>query len=247
MTYTMLLRYPPFGIEHAQLVNGDINMPVTTRTTTEAISISGVVIPDSKLAREATELVRDTECPLLFNHSTRVYYFASLAGKKRGLTLDAELLYIAAMFHDMGLTPMFSSASDRFEVDGANAARAFLRQHSISEQEMDTVWTAIALHTTPGIPQYMHPVVALLTNGVEMDVLGIAYSEFSDADLQAIVAAYPRTERFKEDIIQAFYDGIKRKPQTTFGNVKADVLSDKDPRVKPMNFCSVIRGSQWKG
>ena len=109
------------------------------------------------------------------------------------------------------------------------------------------MWTAIALHTTPGIPQYMHPVVALLTNGVEMDVLGIAYSEFSDADRQAIVAAYPRTEHFKEDIIQAFYDGIKHKPETTFGNVKADVLADKDRKFQRTNFCSVIRGSQWKG
>ena len=113
--------------------------------------------------------------------------------------------------------------------------------------EIDTVWTAIALHTTPGIPQYMHPVVALLTNGVEMDVLGIAYSEFSEADREAIVAAYPRTEHFKEDIIQAFYDGIKHKPETTFGNVKADVLADKDPKFQRRNFCSVIRGSQWKG
>src|SRR6202162_943307 len=162
MTYTMLLRYPPFGIEHAQLVNGDINMPVTTRTTTEAISISGVVIPDSKLAREATDLVRDIESPLLFNHSTRVYYFASLAGKRRELKFDSELLYVAAMFHDMGLTPRYSSKSDRFEVDGANTARAFLHQHNIPQMEIDTVWTAIALHTTPGIPQYMHPVVALL-------------------------------------------------------------------------------------
>src|ERR1700686_3378407 len=195
-------------------------MPVTARTTTEAISISGVTVPDSNLAREATELVHDTESPLLFNHSTRVYYFASLAGKRRGLQFDAELLYIAAMFHDMGLTPMFSSASDRFEVDGANAARAFLRRHNISQQEIDTVWTAIALHTTPGIPQYTHPVVALLTNGVEMDVLGIAYSEFSDADREAIVTAYPRSEHFKEDIIKSFYDGIKHKPETTFGNLK---------------------------
>ena len=222
-------------------------MPVTTRNTTEATSISGVAIPDSKLAREATELVRDTESSLLFNHSTRVYYFASLAGKRRGLQFDAELLYIAAMFHDMGLTPMFSSASDRFEVDGANAAQSFLRRHNISQQEIATVWTAIALHTTPGIPQYLHPVVALLTNGVEMDVLGIAYSEFSDADREAIVAAYPRAERFKEDIVQAFYDGIKHKPQTTFGNVKADVLADKDSKFQRMNFCSVIRSSEWKG
>src|ERR1700745_3022196 len=157
-------------------------MSITTKDAREANAISGVTIPDSKLAREATELVRDTESPLLFNHSTRVYFFASLAGKRRGLKFNPELLYIGAIFHDMGLTPKYSSKSDRFEVDGANSARAFLRQHNISQQEIDTVWTAIALHTTPGVPQYMHPVIALLTNGVEMDVLGIAYSEFSDAD-----------------------------------------------------------------
>jgi HD domain len=222
-------------------------MPTATRHTGEASPISGVTIPDSKLAREATELVRGTESPLLFNHSIRVYYFAALAGKKRGLKFDTELLYIAAIFHDMGLTPRYSSKTDRFEVDGANAARGFLSQHHISQRELDTVWTAIALHTTPGIPQYMDPVVALLTNGVEMDVLGIAYSEFANADREAIVAAYPRTENFKEDIIQAFYDGIKHKPETTFGNVKADVLADKDSKFKRMNFCSVIRNSEWKG
>jgi HD domain len=219
-------------------------MSTATRNTTTAIS--GVMVPDSKLAREATELVRDTESTLLFNHSTRVYYFGSLAGKRRGLKFDPELLYVGAMFHDMGLTPQHSSKSDRFEVDGANAARAFLRRHNVSPQEIDTVWTAIALHTTPGIPQYMHPVVALLTNGVEMDVLGIAYAEFSEADREAIVAAYPRSAHFKEDIIQTFYDGIKHKPETTFGNVKADVLADKDPRFQRINFCDVIRGSQWK-
>jgi len=222
-------------------------MSTTTRDLTQATSISGVMVPDSKLAREVTDLVRDTEPSLLFNHSTRVYYFGALAGKRRGLKFDSELLYVAAMFHDMGLTRQYSSESDRFEVDGANAAKAFLRQHNISQPELDTVWTAIALHTSPGIPPYMHPVVALLTNGVEMDVLGIAYSEFRDADREAIVAAYPRTEHFKEDIIQAFYEGIKRKPETTFGNVKADVLADKDPSFHRMNFCSVIRGSQWKG
>src|ERR1700730_7481264 len=222
-------------------------MSTTSRDKTEATSISGVTFPDSKLAREATELVRDTESALLFNHSTRVYYFGSLVGKRRGLKFDPALLYIAAMFHDMGLTPRYSSKSDRFEVDGANAARGFLRQHNISQPEIDTVWTAIALHTTVGIPQYMHSVVALLTNGVAMEVLGIAYSEFSDSDRQAIVGAYPRTEHFKEDIIQAFYGGIRQKPETTFGNVKADVLADKDPKFQRINFCSVIRGSQWKG
>ena len=140
------------------------------------------------------------------------------------------------MFHDMGLTHEHSSAEERFEVDGANAARDFLRSHGIAQHDIETVWTAIALHTTPGIPQHMHPVVALVTAGVEMDVLGLAYSEYSDAEREAVVHAHPRTAHFKEDIIQAFYDGIKHKPETTFGNVKADVLADKDPHFHPRQF-----------
>src|SRR6202047_5052054 len=175
------------------------------------LTVQGVSVPDSKLAREITELVRDTESPLLFHHSSRVYYFGALAGKHRELHFDPELLYAGAMFHDMGLTRQHSSATERFEVDGANAARDFLRSHRISQQDIDVVWTAIALHTTPGIPQHMHPVVALVTAGVEMDVLGLAYSEYSEAEREAVVHAHPRPAHFKEDIIQSFYDGIKHK------------------------------------
>ena len=210
-------------------------------------SVAGLAVPDSKLAREVTELVRDTESPLLFHHSSRVYYWGALTGKRWGLRFDPELLYAGAMFHDMGLTPQYASQHERFEVDGANAARDFLRGHGIAPQDIDTVWTAIALHTTPGIPQHMHPVIALVTAGVEMDVLGIAFSEFTDAEREAVVHAHPRPSRFKEEIIQAFYDGIHHKPESTFGNVKADVLADKDPSFRPENFCRVIRGSAWPG
>jgi hypothetical protein len=184
---------------------------------------------------------------LLFHHSSRVYYFGALAGKRRGLKFDPELLYVGAMFHDMGLTHQHSSQNERFEVNGANAARDFLRGHRIAQSDIDTVWTAIALHTTPGIPQHMHPVIALVTAGVEMDVLGLTYGEYNDAERQAVVEAHPRPAHFKEDIIQAFYDGIKHKPETTFGNVKADVLADKDQAFRAINFCSVIRGSALRG
>ena len=219
-----------------------MNIAVPTNAT-----LAGIVVPDSKLAREITELVRDTETPLLFHHSSRVYYWGALAGKRRGLRFDPELLYAGAMFHDMGLTHRHSTAQERFEVDSANAARDFLRSHGVHQQEIETVWTAIALHTTPGIPQHMHPVVALVTAGVEMDVMGLCYAEYSDAEREAVVHAHPRTPRFKEDIIQAFYDGNKHKPETTFGNVKADVLADKDAHFARVNFCSVIRGSAWPG
>jgi hypothetical protein len=212
-------------------------MTLTTETT----------IPDSKLARAVTEFIRDTETELLFNHSSRVYHFGALAGLHRGLRFDRELLYAGAMFHDIGLMQNHSSATERFEVDGANAARDFLRSHGIPEADAYTVWTAIALHTTPGVPVHMHPVVALVTAGVEMDVLGLTYADYSVAEREAVVGAFPRTPHFKEDILQAFYDGIHHKPDTTFGNVKADVLADKDPHFHRGNFCHVIRHSPWQG
>ena len=132
-------------------------------------------------------------------------------------------------------------------VDSANAARDFLRSHGIAESDIATVWTAIALHTTPGIPPHMHPVIALVTAGVEMDVMGIAYHEFTDDERRAVVHAHPRPGPFKEEIIQAFYDGMRHRPETTFGTVNADVLADKDPSFQPENFCRVIRASAWSG
>jgi hypothetical protein len=206
-----------------------------------------IEVPDSQIAREVTELVRDTTTELIFNHSSRVYLFGVLAGGKRGLKFDPELLYAGAMFHDLGLMKKYSSADERFEVDGANAARDFLRRHGIAQADIDTVWTAIALHTTPGIPKHMHPVVSLVTAGVEMDVLGLTYGEYPDVEREAVVNKFPRTPQFKEDIIRAFYDGIKHKPETTFGNVKADVIADKEPGFQRGNFCTLIRGSRWHG
>jgi hypothetical protein len=210
------------------------------------VEIDGVKIPDTKIASEVTELVRSTATPLLFNHSSRVYCFGALAGQRRELSFDPELLYVGAMFHDMGLTARYSSKDDRFEVDGANAAREFLRQHRINQQDIDTVWAAIALHTTPGIPQYMHPVIALVNAGVVMDVLGVDYEKLTESQRNAVVGAYPRSPRFEEEIIQTFYDWNKHKPDTTYGTINADVLAEKDPDFRPMNMCSRIRRSPWK-
>lgn len=204
-----------------------------------------IKIPDSPLAHAIRDFVRDNETELLFNHSNRVYLFGALTGARQKLKFDPELLYAGAMFHDLGLMPGHASDNERFEVDGANAARDFLRQQGISEADVYTVWTAIALHTTPGVPKHMHPVVALVTAGVEMDVLGLTYDEFPAHERESVVRTFPRTPHFKEDIIQAFYDGIKHRPQTTFGNVKADVLADKNPHFRRGNFCSVIRCSHW--
>ena len=209
-------------------------------------NIAGIKIPDSKLAREITQLVRDTESDLLFHHSTRVYLWGALAGVRKKFKYDRELLYAGAMFHDMGLTKEYRSATERFEVDGANAAQNFLRQHGIDQAAIDIVWDAIALHTTPGIPQHKKPEVALVTAGVEMDVLGIGYRDVPDTHREAVVAAHPRGDHFKEKIIHAFHDGFCHKPETTFGTVNDDVLALHDPTFKRTNFCTIILNSAWR-
>ena len=204
---------------------------------------SALAVPDSRLAREATELIRSVEPDLLYNHSLRVYAFGALQGARRRLSYDPELLYIGAMFHDIGLVEGHRSAHDRFEVDGANAAREFLADHGVTGDALRIVWDAIALHTTPGIPQHKEPEVALVTAGVELDVLGFGYDDISAEDREAVLATYPRVD-FKESIIQAFAEGMAHRPETVFGTMNADVLVEKLPGYQAPNFCALIRASR---
>jgi hypothetical protein len=207
--------------------------------------ISGVRIPDSKLALEVTQLIRDTEGDLLFHHSVRVFCWGVLTGNRMGLKFDPELLYTASMFHDIGLTARYENSQLRFEVDGANAARDFLQGHGISESDIETVWNAVALHTTPGIPQFMRPEIALVQAGAGMDVAGRGYEQFTDLQREAVIAAFPRETDFQHGIIDAFYQGMKHRPDSTFGTFNDDVLAFKDPNFRRIDMCTVILASSW--
>jgi HD superfamily phosphodiesterase len=210
----------------------------------DRLSATGLpAIPDSAMARDATELIRSVEPDLLYHHSLRVYLWGAMRGALRGLRYDPELLYVGAMFHDIGLVEGHRSEHDRFEVDGANAAREFLRGHGVTGDALRIVWDAIALHTTPGIPEHKEAEVALVTAGVEYDVLGFGFDEIAPGDREAVLAAHPRID-FKESIIQAFADGFAHKPETTFGTMNADVLAEKLPGYERWNFCATIRASK---
>lgn len=206
--------------------------------------IAGIEIPDSPLVREITEYIRDTADDLLFHHSRRVYLFGGLQGHRRGVKPDLELLYAGAMFHDIGLTEAYRSSQLRFEVDGANAARDFLTERGISAEDAQNVWLAIALHTTPGVPEFLSPEVALVTAGVETDVVGIERNALSSKDLDAVVAAHPRPD-FKNRILQAFFEGNQHRPRSTFGNMNADVLEHFDPAFVRDDLVEIIRTNSW--
>jgi hypothetical protein len=206
--------------------------------------IAGIKIPDSTLAREATELVRDAATPLVYHHSRRVFLFGALRGLADGVAFDPELLYVGALFHDLGLTERYRRTDQRFEIDGADEARDFLVSHGIPTPDADRVWTAIALHTTPEIPLHMAAEIALVTRGVEYDVLGLGYDLLPEDVRAAVVSAHPRPN-FKPQILAAFTEGLVDRPATTFGNVKADVLAHFLPGYRRTDFVELIQNSAW--
>jgi hypothetical protein len=181
-------------------------------------------IPDTKMTREATGLLREFSTPLLFNHSHRVFFWANELGRQAGERFDVELVFICAAFHDLGLLKRFSSTSDRFEVDSANAVRQFLEHHGVPALRIQTAWDAIALHTTPGIAAYKPLEVELLYNGVALDVLGVGYNTFPEDLRKSVVAQYPRVN-FKQEIARAFLAGFDHKTQTTEGTCNEDICS----------------------
>ncbi|MGA7782669.1 MAG: phosphohydrolase [Paraburkholderia sp.] len=208
-------------------------------------AIAGVDIPDGVMAQAATDLMRTTESELLFHHALRAFLFGALTGYREKLAFDTELLYVGAMFHNAGLNVKYQGSPYRFEVDGANAAREFMKQYAVADERINEVWTAIALHTTPGIPEYMSPLVATISAGVQMDVRGARYEDFTAQQRDEIVQAYPRESGFKKKLIEAYARGMEHRPVTTFGTVNADVLDRWDPNYRRLNFCGLVLGCDW--
>lgn len=206
--------------------------------------IGGIEIPDTAAVAEATLLAQKTTSPLLYHHSRRVYFFGQIHAQRVGLQPDPELLYLAAMFHDMGLTTPFSDVEQRFEVDGADHGRTFLLENGFSPAAADTVWTAIALHTTPGIPSRMGAEIAATHLGVLTDVVGFGLDGLNDDQLREILAVHPRGD-FKREFLSAYFDGFKHRPETTNGTVNSDVLEHFLPGYRRVTSVERILGSAW--
>jgi HD domain-containing protein len=206
--------------------------------------IAGVEVPETAAVAEATRLLQETTSPLLYHHSRRVYFFSRLHAHRLGVDPDPELLYLAAMFHDAGLLTPFSEVEQRFEVDGADHGRKFLLEHGFSATAAETVWTAIALHTTPGIPGRMGPEIATTHFGVLTDVLGFGLDGLETAQVAEILGVHPRGD-FKNEFLHAYFAGLKNRPETTNGTVNSDVLEHFVPGFRRTTTVERIVGSPW--
>jgi hypothetical protein len=206
--------------------------------------IAGLAVPETAAVAEATRLIQATTSPLIYHHSRRVFLFGLLHAHRLGLDPDPELLYLSAMFHDSGLLTPFSDVEQRFEVDGADHAHKFLLEQGFPAVAAETVWTAIALHTTPGVPGRMGPEIAATNLGVLTDVLGVGRDGLDPEQLNEILAFHPRGD-FKNEFLRAYVDGLKDRPETTIGTVNADVLEHFVPGFRPTTTVERILGSSW--
>lgn len=206
--------------------------------------IAGVQVPETAAVAEATRLIQETTSPLIYHHSRRIFFFSEIHAHKLGVKPDPELLYLAAMFHDSGLLTPFSDVQQRFEVDGADHARKFLLERGFAAAAADTVWTAIALHTTPGIPDRMGPEIASLYLGVLTEVLGFGLDGLDTDRVGEILAVHPRGD-FKHEFLQTYFEGQKDRPETTNGTVNSDVLEHFIPGFRRTTTVERIVGSAW--
>jgi hypothetical protein len=182
--------------------------------------LAGIKVTDTALVRDAIELSRSSLEPYLFNHVMRSWLFGIVLSEGAKPAPDPELLAVSTVLHDLGLTDRYT-AEDRFEVDGANAARAFLKDRGISTQQTQVVWDAIALHTTPSIAPHKEPEVAMTHLGITVDVIGIGLDRIPQDKQRAILTEYPRLA-FKNQFKTCLCNVVRRKPATSFDNVLRD-------------------------
>ena len=208
-----------------------------------SLLLAGIRVADSALVHDAIELARSSSSPFLFNHVMRSWLFSVLLSEDVKPSPDPELLAVSTVLHDLGLTERYM-AEERFEVDGANAARAFLKERGIATLQLQLVWDAIALHTTRSIAVHKEPEVAMTHSGIAVDAVGVGLDRIPTDKLQAILAAFPRLA-LKNQLQSSLCNIVRRKPATSFDNILRDFGTRYVEGFTPPNFADVVANSPF--
>ena len=206
--------------------------------------LAGVSVPDSPLVTRAIEYARKNSEPYLFNHVMRSWLFAVKLAQLKQSAYDPEVMALAVILHDLGLSEAFSGPL-RFEVEGANAARAFARKEGIDERRAELIWDVVALNSTPSIALHKKGEVALCTAGIALDWAGFGYDALSEPQVAAIVEAFPRLD-MKRQFTRATCRIVETRPDTTYDNFAGDFGERFVPGYKRMSIVDYLLNSPFK-
>lgn len=211
---------------------------ITTR------SLAGISVPDTPLISRAIDLARERTEPYLFNHAMRSWLFAALFAQRKQAVHDAEVLAVTTILHDIGLAESFDGPL-RFEVEGANAARAFARNEGMDDRRTQLIWDGVALNSTPSIALYKEPEIAIATMGIGLDWGGFGYDALTGAEVAEIVETFPRLQ-MKERFTHAVCRIVETRPMTTYDNFARDFGERFVPGYKPVSTVDYLLNSPFK-
>ena len=181
--------------------------------------LGGITVSDTPLIADALDYAQAYSEPYLFNHAVRSWLFAVRLGQLDGGSYDPEVVAIGTLLHDLGLTPEFLG-NRRFEIESADAARAFAMRHGLDADQTRLVWDSVALNSTPSIGLYKEPEVALCTAGIGVE-FGFQYDRIPRNEMQSVLEAFPRLE-MKRRFTDAVCGIVRLKPETTYDNFTRD-------------------------
>ena len=192
--------------------------------------VAGVTLPDTPLAIAAADMARTASPGFLFNHCMRTFVFGALVAEREHVAYDPEMIFVAAALHDLGLTERYATPEHSFELDGADAAKAFLASRGVSDARAELVWNAIALHTS-ALVEHFAPQTSLIGSGAGADVFGVQTDALGPERVQAVLAAFPRLS-FNTEFRDLLVDHCHRKPFSQRGTWLDVFCRTHNPGVK---------------
>ena len=206
--------------------------------------LAGVYVPDTPTISRAIEFAREKSEPYLFNHVMRSWLFAVLIAQRKQTAHDGEVLAVTAILHDLGLAEAFDGPL-RFEVEGANAARAVARKEGLDERRAQLVWDGVALNSTVSIALYKEAEIALATMGIGLDWGGFGYESLTETEIATIVKEFPRLG-MKDRFTKAVCRIVETRPTTTYDNFARDFGERLVPGYKPASTVDYLLNSPFK-
>lgn len=206
--------------------------------------IAGVGVPHTPLIADALDYAQRISEPYLYNHAVRSWLFAARIGEARGIECDAEVVAVGTILHDIGLTASVTGPN-RFEVNGANAARAFIAERGLSDRRAQLIWDLVALNSTPSIALHKEPEVVVGSLGIGLDWGGFGIEAIAPAEMSAIVKAFPRL-KFKDGFTKVCCRLVETKPETASDNFLRDFGERFVPGYKPVSAVDLLMASPFE-